>query len=418
MHAKRRFVSWGSASIALLLAGGALNLACGSSTPAAGQNGSGGFRGAGAAGGRPGFAGGGGAATDAGGDAPGTSASGACTQPSPGAVWTPVPIASARAAIDVVSTWAAASNDVWLVATGIHSTTPGVVVRDDQIQHWNGTTWTTSLDGFPDHIFNAVYGFGPADVWAVGDRAMHWNGTTWTDMTPPGVPGAFPLQAVWGLASNDVWTVGGGLRGPGGASGGLALFHWNGSAWTVAPTAPAEINTLNEAAIWGAATNDVWTLGGFPASHDFLGILHWDGTTWTELLGPTLTNYSSEQGQVSGLWGSAANDIWGVGFSFSGSQIWHYDGKAWTHVAVPAFNGGLTSVWGFCAADVWAVGVETPPGAAGVDQQVGIVLHWDGSAWSRVNIGIPARGLSAVSGVSTDDLWAGGRTGEMLHRHP
>src|SRR5262249_5678638 len=145
----------------------------------------------------------------------------------------------------------------------------------------------------------------------------------------------------------------------------------------------------------------------------FMGILRWDGSVWNILA----QRFNSEQAEVNGVWGTAANDIWAVGFSFSGSQIWHYDGTAWTHFAVPSFNGELASVWGFCASDVWAVGEELPPGQMFVENEVGIVLHYDGQSWSRIDLGLPVKQLLTVSGVSSEDLWVGGTNGTMIHRH-
>jgi hypothetical protein len=356
------------------------------SSGAAGTNGAAGTSGAAGAGGAP----------------PPTAAA-PCPQPSPDAVWTIVPIQSARGPIDVVSTWAASSNDAWLVGTGLRFPTPTMFVRDDQIQHWDGKRWTTSFDGFPTHILSSVYGFGGADVWTVGDVAVHWNGATWTDLSPASAGQPLGLKPVWGVASNDVWA---GNRG--------SFFHWNGTAWTaVLTTPPLASSDMNMGGIWGATSNDVWALGDFPASHAFLGILRWDGSVWSILA----QRYTSEQAELNGVWGNAANDIWAVGFSFSGSQIWHYDGTSWAHVPVPSFVGELSGVWGFCASDVWAVGEELPPGGFGVDDEVGIVLHFDGQTWSRFALGTTVKPLLTVSGVSSEDLWVGGTNGTMLHRH-
>jgi hypothetical protein len=69
------------------------------------------------------------------------------------------------------------------------------------------------------------------------------------------------------------------------------------------------------------------------------------------------------------------------------------------------------------AAPPEAVGAEQPPGTQFVEQTVAIVLHFDGQSWSRVDLGGSFPGLLAVSGSSPDDLWAGGRSATLLHRH-
>ncbi|AKU98469.1 hypothetical protein AKJ09_05133 [Labilithrix luteola] len=60
-----------------------------------------------------------------------------------------------------------------------------------------------------------VFGFGPDDVWAVGDEStiLHWDGQSWTKLaTPFDGAGLKPrLFGVWGSSKDDVWIVGGGV---------------------------------------------------------------------------------------------------------------------------------------------------------------------------------------------------------------
>jgi hypothetical protein len=61
---------------------------------------------------------------------------------------------------------------------------------------------------------NGVFGFGPDDVWFVGDAStvLHWDGTKFTKLSTPFDSARVKprLFAVWGSAPNDVWIAGDG----------------------------------------------------------------------------------------------------------------------------------------------------------------------------------------------------------------
>lgn len=59
-----------------------------------------------------------------------------------------------------------------------------------------------------------VFGFGPDDVWAVGEAStvLHWDGAVWTKLATPfdDASDRPMLHAVWGSSPSDVWIVGDG----------------------------------------------------------------------------------------------------------------------------------------------------------------------------------------------------------------
>ena len=89
--------------------------------------------------------------------------------------------------------------------------------------------------------------------------------------------------------------------------------------------------------------------------------------------------------------------------------ILHWDGSAWSvNVANPAQR--LFAVWGSGTSDVWAVGGETI-------EAVSDVLHWDSSAWSSSASGLTEVNLAWHMGQRrgrTSGLWAPG--GVTLNR--
>ena len=192
--------------------------------------------------------------------------------------------------------------------------------------------------------------------------------------------------------------------------------------------------------IWGSAWNDVWVVGADPGTGGVL--LHFDGTAWEKLdvLGDgdawwiegtdsrlwisgangRLFHYDRATGTLSsdvvdssvvlyGIWAAADNDAWAVGgtpgVTENGAVMYHYDGSAWTKVELPpeaAALANLFKVSGKAANDVWVVG------------ESGMALHYDGSTWSVVPTGITPslfgiRGRYAVGGNFTGALlaWTG-----------
>ncbi len=100
---------------------------------------------------------------------------------------------------------------------------------------------------------------------------------------------------------------------------------------------------------------------------------------------------------VLDLWGSSATDIWGVGYA-QGNVLLHYDG-AWS--VAPAPVPGMDKLFGFASDDIWAVGV------------LGSVMHYDGVAWVPVHDA--TFGLAALHGSAPDDVWFGGNGSTLLH---
>src|SRR5678816_2989028 len=74
------------------------------------------------------------------------------------------------------------------------------------------------------------------------------------------------------------------------------------------------------------------------------------------------------------------------------------DGWCWSNRS-PQGNA-LNAVWGSGTNDAWAVG------------DAGTILHWDGHAWIQIPSTTP-RALLAVSGSAPDNVWAVGAVGTI-----
>jgi hypothetical protein len=89
---------------------------------------------------------------------------------------------------------------------------------------------------------------------------------------------------------------------------------------------------------------------------------------------------------------TSPDNAWAVGLSGTnrdgsvseGALILHWDGTAWTRVPSP--DPGSESVYAVAATspdNAWAVGLSGT-NRNGVVSDKALTLHWDGTAWTRV----------------------------------
>jgi hypothetical protein len=105
-------------------------------------------------------------------------------------------------------------------------------------------------------------------------------------------------------------------------------------------------------------------------------------------------------GAIQGVHGTSSSDVWAVGQitdqtvtpNVQRILIFYYDGSSWSAVSglstlvPPAANVQqvLYDVYAYATDDVWAVGTEGYQ--SGVSDGNLLALHWDGAAWTRVDI--------------------------------
>ena len=255
--------------------------------------------------------------------------------------------------------------------------------------------------GPTDNQLTAVSASGPSDAWATGwyltghsakpiaPQALHWDGSSWTAETLPALPAELDSDAgpgILDISPTDAWLVGADLSGSTDAS---VLAHWDGTTWSLV-THPAAAIALT--ALAASGPNDVWAVGvgagpTFPAM-----IEHYDGSAWTT----SATLPGIRLGSVSSVSPAVA---WAVGTSNDGNATAtvEWNGSAWKVVPSPnpgSQPDGLTAVSALAANDVWAVGSDVDFGS-GVGETQPMAMHWDGTAWTAV----PATGTAPdVSG--------------------
>jgi len=129
-----------------------------------------------------------------------------------------------------------------------------------------------------------------------------------------------------------------------------------------------------------AIDGDIWAVGG-----QYGGVYRWNGAWQTEFMA------SKGLYDLDGIDGH----VFCVGYG----QIVHWDGKTWTE---PEIFGSYSGVSALSSTDVWAVGGRR-------------AAHFDGANWTEQRLDIPRGPLRDVVSLATDDVWAVGDAGLIVH---
>ncbi|HJL14209.1 MAG TPA: hypothetical protein RMH99_01065 [Sandaracinaceae bacterium LLY-WYZ-13_1] len=195
------------------------------------------------------------------------------------------------------------------------------------------------------------------------------------------------LMNVWGPSEDERFAVGGGLDDG-------TVVRFDGETWAEDPSVP-DTPLLNW--VYGFGPDDVHVVGNEGT------ILHWDGSAWAARESPT-------DQDLWGVWGAAPDDVYAVGGTARGPDgvptIVHFDGDAWRAVDVTVETENVAAffkVWGTGPDDVWVVGDR------------GVVMHWDGAAWTEEKV---ARDdLVSLWGTGPNDIVAVGGRGNGIVAH-
>ena len=283
-----------------------------------------------------------------------------------------------------------------------------------------GTVWTASTEGkileyqpttgWQVHQSDvgeilALWGSGPNDVWAGGDKGVYrFTGTTFAEST---LPGANPthVTSLWGTAANDLYATG--YTENDKAEQNYVLLHWNGTAWSLEKI-PAGI-AFNR--VWGHSGAGVWLAGTrpMPPPDDNMTELVVtrrlaNETDFSEVTLPKDVDYDgdffSTLAEVRGASAPSSSLMWIFSRSLStspnvmkGTSTDNGATFTWTSyreerlAARPA-----NAVYAVSANDAWAVG------------EYGLVQRWDGTEWKSQQITLtklpvtkPFRGVWATA---------------------
>lgn len=267
------------------------------------------------------------------------------------------------------------------------TSTPGprptiyVVGSDDgggpQFLHGRGDGWAQiPLGGRGALVWCTLVPGG--GVWACGDdgRVIRYDPET-GGVTDHVTGTTAKLWGVWGAAPDDVWTVGVD------AAGGAVLRHFDGVSWT-AGDVPAADEPHGLYKVWGRSADDVWACGEKGA------VLHWDGASWTSVASGVASDLLTVHGDAS--------HVTVVGAVFGATMIQSEGAGPFAPQPLPADAQSLSGVFLPSKGDAWAVGY------------LGTVLRREKGRW-RVPSGLPdVQGLDlhAVHVDDTGAVWIAG----------
>ncbi len=233
------------------------------------------------------------------------------------------------------------------------------------------------------------------------------GGVPWQREASPNVEAPqFPfdsLHSVFVASSNQAWAVG--EDRPTSGEGFAALAEqWNGSKWTIVPTAELGVEKgastpLN--GVSGTGPSDVWAAGEARSSAGTTPVVeHWNGSHWSKATLPSV------EGSLRAVSADGTSDAWAVGKTTTGSPlIEHFNGATWSVVpSAPGSGNQLIAVAALSPSNAWALGLFKPRRGIGN----GVIEHWNGSEWSIVVTFASGTTLSSISAVSASNIWAVG----------
>lgn len=297
-------------------------------------------------------------------------------------------------------------------------------------------TWSVVQTPTGTNMFFGVDATSTTNAWAVGRAenapsqpltrplVARWNGSTWSLASTPTLGGE--LRGVDGSAATNAFAVGSVEvpLGGGTVTSGPLTERWNGTSWSVAssPT-PAGSTGAWLSGVKTFSTTNAWAVGQyFASSQPFLRTLiqQWNGTGWSIVPSP---NPDSAKNLLSDVDGSAVNDVWAVGNmgddGYGGTVaglVVRWNGSTWSNVDVSgAFADNtlstvrFTDVVAVSGNDVWIVG-------SGFHRtlftSVPFSLRWNGQVWQRsIMTGAPGTGFDGVAAISSSQVYAFGGNG-------
>jgi hypothetical protein len=251
-------------------------------------------------------------------------------------------------------------------------------------------------------VFTAVTAVSQDDGWAFDGyskaHAWQWNGSTWTQVPFPGQDNELVVAAAASSATN-VWAFT--------QEFGLSrALRWNGQRWTVMGSFS---RAIGGAVVLGPS--DVWVFGTPELPGVDLGVWHYNGHAWSQV--------ASGHGLQGGS-GLSASDIW----AFDGSDVAHWNGSTWSRTSVASLLPAkqqlndplLTGIYEQSSRSVYAIGNGNQEDEGGPF----VLLHWNGSVWSKVAGGNFGFAFQQVASDGHGGLWlpmpgADGQKSYLLH---
>jgi hypothetical protein len=242
-----------------------------------------------------------------------------------------------------------------------------------------------------------VLGAATLALWLVVSLAAPAGAADWQVVQPGPTRPITRLVGVTALDATTAWAVGEeavGLSAPGFP----LIMRWAGGQWSkVATTLRWQGRLTSVAAV---SARQAWAIG---QDTDFRQhVLRWNGSTWREVAVPGQDDPGLQLSRVR----SAAGQTWIVGTEGSGPVALRRTADGWSRLPDVAAAGGLSGVQIRGPDDVWVSGFTAGVGAG----SAGLVAHWDGTAWQALPTPPSCifTGVSDVLADSDTDVWGAG----------
>lgn len=191
------------------------------------------------------------------------------------------------------------------------------------------------------------------------------------------------------------------------------------AGWSVVPA--MYWGMLND--IVALSAGEAWAVGTMPTMDDairygvsFSLILHRSGAVWVRVDSP---NADSGENVLHAVDAISSDDVWVLGTSGPRPEpsagmspqrpvVLHWNGSGWSVVNITMLpqQAQLNAVKVIGPNDVWIVGTQSDANGTYT-----LAMHWDGSHWSKVPTPNPSKlrnNLQAITAISPNDIWAVG----------
>ncbi len=220
---------------------------------------------------------------------------------------------------------------------------------------------------------------------ATATLAERWNGTTWTIQTTPNPSGATASYLLGVSCISASACTATGFSTAGSTDQALAE-RWNGTTWTTQATANPSGATASQ--LYGVSCTSAsacTAVGNYQTSTGTTAALaeHWNGTTWS--VQPTAHPSDATADYLSGVSCTSASACTGVGWYETTPGAYEtlaerWDGTAWAVQPTPNPSGATASyLFGVSCASASAC---TAAGYALNPNYTAIAERWNGTTWA------------------------------------
>ena len=265
--------------------------------------------------------------------------------------------------------WASSPTDVYVVGHNF--------LNRGQMYHYDGKTWREILQIHPDERGNAaiglaaIFGFGPTDIWVVGQRiyvnpnrppnyldsslVIHYDGRQWREQR---IEGGRYLKAVWGNSPVSLW-AGGWTK---------YIYRYDGALWQ-RDSLPITVQTdgfFQVEAFEGTASGGVFAIGNTHHNSTATTIHYFFQRRENRWI--VVDSFFVAPGRIESKWGRV--DLWSspsATLYSCGKGVHRWTGSGWEilfdHPNI------LSRIAGTSDSNIFVVG------------HLGTVLHFNGRDW-------------------------------------